>query len=160
MSMFAKKDLKPGMFGKTFPDGDLFVVAGDKLIFSNGMYDAIDDMDDNLTFLFGTSGISEIYEANCFQQINDGRAKLIWKREEKKPTPEEKPVEPVKPVEGAITITEEQFFEAVTKANEKFMEIGEQTPVEHDEMINLMMGLQNTAFGALIGAVLFNKEIK
>ena len=157
--MFAKNDLKSGMFGKTFPDGDLFVVAGDKLIFETGLFDSIDDMDDNLSFMFGTSGIEELYEASCFHQIKDGRGKLIWKRE-KEHKPEEKPVEPVKPVEGAITITEEQFFDAVVKANEKFMEIGEQTKVEHDEMIQMMMGLQNTAFGALIGAVLFNKEIK
>ena len=159
--MFAKKDLKSGMFGKEYPSGDLFVVAGDKLIFENGLYDDIDDLDDNLSITFGIPGIEglcicELYEASCFQQIKDGKAKVIWKREEE-PKPEEKPVEPV---EGAITITEEQFFDAVVKANEKFMEIGEKTPVEHDEMINMMMGLQNTAFGALIGAVLFNKEIK
>lgn len=160
--MFAKNELKSGMFGRTYPDGDLFVVAGDKLVFEGGLFDNLKEMDDNLDFVPGINGICELYEATCFQQINDGRAKLIWKREEE-PKPEEKPVEPVepvKPVDGVITITEEQFFDAVTKANDKFMEIGGQTKVEHDEMIDIMMALQNTAFGALIGAVLFNKEIK
>lgn len=158
--MFAKKDIKPGMFGRTYPDGDLFVVADGKFVFETGLYDDIDDMDGNLEFVPGINGVDELYEANCFQQIKDGRAKLIWKRDEKKSTPEEKPVEPVKPVEGAITITEDQFFEAVVKANEKFIEIGAETPVKNDELINAMMALQNTTFGALIGAVLFNKEIK
>ena len=145
-----KKELATGMFG--MDNGEVFVVAGDKLIFEGGKYNNIDDLDENLMFN-EESGIDALYEARCFQQVKDGRAKLIWERPE--PEVEEAP----KAVEGVITITEDKFFEAVKKANELFMTISKESPVPGGEMIEVAMGLQNITFGAMVGSVLFGKEI-
>lgn len=147
-----KKELATGMFG--MDDGEVFVVAGDKLIFEGGKYNNIDDLDENLMFN-EHSGIDALYEARCFQQVKDGRGKLIWKR----PEPVEEAEEAPKPVDGKVTITEDEFFEIVKKANEKFMEISKKCPTPGSEMIEVAMGLQNITFGAIISAVLFDKEI-
>lgn len=57
-----------------------------------------------------------------------------------------------------VTITKDQFHEAVNKANEKFKNIGKDK-MKEDPMMDLMMGLQNVMFGALISDILFdNKE--
>lgn len=147
-----KKELVTGMFG--VDDGEVFVVAGDKLIFEGGKYNNIDDLDENLMFN-EEAGIDALYEARCFQQVKNGHGKLIWKRPE--PT-EEAP----KSVEGAITITEDQFFEAVKEANKMFFEIGKRAPggIPGGDAMEAMMGLQNITFGAAIGKVLFDKEVK
>ena len=142
-----KMELATGMFG--MDDGEVFVVAGDKLIFEGGKYNNIDDLDENLMFN-ETNGIDALYEARCFQQVKDGHGKLIWKRPEPK-------VEEAKSEEGKVTITEDEFFEAVKKANEVWMEIGKKTP--GDELLNVMMGMQNMTFGSVIASVLFGKEI-
>lgn len=58
-----------------------------------------------------------------------------------------------------ITITEEQFKDAVTKANDKFKKIGSKKDTDaKNEMAEFMMGLQNIMFGSLIGDVLFNDK--
>lgn len=58
-----------------------------------------------------------------------------------------------------ITITREQFNDAVMKANDKFKEIGSKKDADaKNDMVNLMMGLQNTVFGSLLGSVLFEDE--
>ena len=145
-----KMELATGMFG--VDDGDVFVVAGDKLIFEGGKYNNIDDLDENLMFN-EECGIDALYEARCFQQVKDGRGKLIWKR----PEPAKEVEEATESEEGKVTITEDQFFEAVKKANEKFMEIGKKVPGRPE--LDIMMGLQNIAFGELLGLVLFDKEI-
>lgn len=145
-----KMELATGMFG--MDKGEVFVVAGDKLIFEGGKYNNIADLDENLMFN-EEAGIDALYEARCFQQVKDGHGKLIWKREEPVKEAEEAPENE----EGKVTITEDEFFEAVKKANEKFMEIGKKVPGRPE--LDIMMGLQNIAFGELLGLVLFNKEI-
>lgn len=59
-------------------------------------------------------------------------------------------------LEGHIIINADDFFEAVKTANEEYMKISNDTP--GDELVTLMMGLQNMAFGALIARVLFGEE--
>jgi hypothetical protein len=137
------------MFG-VMDDGEVFVVVADKLIFECGQYDDIAEMTD--TMEFPNHYIDEVHEATCFKMVNEGRSKVIWKRPEPK-------VEEVESEEGKVTITEEEFEEVVKKANQKFMEISKQCPTPNDPIIELAMGLSNMAFGALIGAVLFGKEI-
>lgn len=151
-----KKELATGMFGVD-SNKEVFVVAGDKVIFECGKYNNIDDLDDNLMFN-DESGIDALYEARCFQQVKDGRGKLIWKR----PEPTEEAEEAPKTEEGAITITEDQFFDAVKKANELFFEIGKRAPggIPGGDGMEALMGLQNITFGAAIGSVLFGKEVK
>ena len=144
------KELATGMFGVD-SNNEVFVVAGNKLIFEEGLYNDIDDLDENLMFT-NEAGIDALYEACSFKQVKEGGGKLIWKR----PEPGEEAKEAPKG-DGAITITEDDFFEAVKKANEKFMEIGENVPGK--ELVDVMMGLQNITFGSLVGAVLFGKEI-
>ena len=56
-----------------------------------------------------------------------------------------------------ITITREQFIDAVEAANEKFGAIGEKTK-DRNPMAELMMQLQNTMFGCLLADVLFGEE--
>lgn len=59
----------------------------------------------------------------------------------------------------SITITVEQFNDAVIKANDKFKEIGDKRNTDSkNEMADLMMGLQNILFGGLIREVLFKAE--
>lgn len=57
----------------------------------------------------------------------------------------------------SITITKEQFREAVKLANENFKNLGNDKTKELDKdgMITLLMGLQNMMFGAMISDVLF-----
>ena len=157
MAKFTKENLVSGMFGK-LNDGDVFVVVGDKLIYDGGQYDDIVGMDDNLVFRNSKRYITELYEVRCFGQVKDGRAKAIWKREDEEPEEEATTPEVPEVPEGAITITEEQFFDAISKANDHFMEVAKATPGE--EAVTALMGIQNIAFGTLIGMVLFNKEIK
>lgn len=148
------KELKTGMFGM-MSDGEVFVVAGDKLIYEGGQYNNIADMSEDMQFADGDC-IVALFEARCFGQVNDGRAKVIWERPD-----EDEEAEEVTPTgEGTVTITEDQFFEAVKKANDKFMEISKQCPTAHDGVIELALGMQNMTFGAIISAVLFDKEIK
>ncbi len=144
-------ELKTGMFGMD-TNNEAFVIADDKVIFEYGKYNYISDLDENLMFN-EDCGIAALYEARCFQQVKDGRGRLIWKRDE--PGKEE-----VKSEDGVVTITEDEFFEVVKKANEKFMEISKQCPTPHDDVLNLALGMQNMTFGALVSAVLFNREIK
>lgn len=144
-----KVELRTGMFGVD-NDGEVFVVVGDKLMYENGQYDNVADMNDNLEF--ANHHIIELHEATCFKMVKEGRSRLIWER----PEAEEEEVESE---EGKVTITEEEFEEVVKKANQKFMEISKQCPTPNDPIIELTMGLSNMAFGAIIGAVLFGKEI-
>ena len=144
-----KCDLRNGMFG-VMDDGEVFVVAADKLIFECGQYDDIAEMTD--TMEFPNHYIDEVHEATCFKMVNEGRSKVIWKRPEPK-------VEEVESEEGKITITEEEFFEAVKAANELFFAIGNKTKPVRPEA-EILMGLQNIAFGELVGAFLFGKETK
>lgn len=145
------KELKTGMFGMD-TNGEAFVIADDKVIFEGGKYNYINDLDENLMF-YEDNGIAALYEARCFQQVKDGRGKPIWKRDESRE--EEDECE-----DGVVTITEDEFFEVVKKANEKFLEISKQCPTPHDGVLNLALGMQNMTFGALVSAVLFNREIK
>jgi len=144
-----KKELTPGMFG-VMDDGEVFVVVGDKLIFECGQYDKVADMNDAMEF--ANHHVKELHEATCFKMVKEGRSRVIWKR------PEAPKGEEAKTEEGKVTITEDEFFEIVKKANEMFMTIGEKVP--GSELAETMMGLQNIAFGAVIAAVLFDKEIK
>ena len=56
--------------------------------------------------------------------------------------------------EKTITITEKQFQEAIMKANEEWISIGEGTG-KSDPMKNMMMGVHNMMFGHLIAKTLF-----
>ena len=55
----------------------------------------------------------------------------------------------------SITITTEQFKEAIVKANEKWKAIGDKALRLEDPTIDILMGLQNAAFGAILMDILF-----
>ena len=59
--------------------------------------------------------------------------------------------------EKTITITKEQFAEAVSEASDKFMAIG-QDANDRNPMTLAIMGMQNMMFGSLIARVLFGEE--
>lgn len=56
-----------------------------------------------------------------------------------------------------ITITEEQFREAVLKANEEWMSIGQEVK-DINPMVHMMTGMQNMMFGAKIAKALFKES--
>lgn len=56
-----------------------------------------------------------------------------------------------------ITITKDQFFDAVDKAQQKFDDAGSDKK-DKNEMAALMMGLQNTLFSCILADVLFDKK--
>ena len=58
----------------------------------------------------------------------------------------------------SITITKEQFNEALIEANKQFAESGKTPNDGKAEMVQFMMGLQNIAFGSLLGNILFSKK--
>lgn len=61
---------------------------------------------------------------------------------------------------NSITITKDQFIEAVKTANENFANLGNKND-QHEEgvaMANLVMGLQNIMFGSMIADVLFSEN--
>jgi hypothetical protein len=82
--------------------------------------------------------------------VKEGRSRVIWKRPEPK-------AEEAKSEEGKVTITEDEFFEAVKKANDIWMEVSKETP--GGELANFVMSMQNMTFGSVIASVLFGKEI-
>jgi hypothetical protein len=56
-----------------------------------------------------------------------------------------------------ITITEEQFRNAVTKANEEWMSIGQE--VENiNPMTHVISSMQNMMFGVKLASILFNES--
>lgn len=142
-----KAELRTGMFGID-NEGGIFVVVGDKLMYENGMYDNVADMNDNLEFV--NHHIIELHEATCFKMVKEGRSSVIWERPECD-------CEECDCEEDAITITEDEFFEAVKAANELFFAIGNKKKPVRPE-VEMMMGLQNIAFGELVGQFLFGKE--
>ena len=144
MANMTKKDLVSGMFGND-SDGDLFVVAGSILMYEDGLYDDIADMDDNMKFPSGAH-IAELYEAKCFAAIRDGNATVIWKREEEKPEAAEKPT-------GAITITVEEFLKVAEKVNAEWMRVAEEK--EDMGIVGAIVGIQNTTFAAHLASELF-----
>lgn len=56
-----------------------------------------------------------------------------------------------------ITITEEQFREAVMQAQDRWESVDEKADTK-DPMAMFMIGLQNIAFGAIIAKVLFKES--
>lgn len=71
MKQFKKADLKTGMFGvKT--DGALFVVVGGRLVYQDGGYDEICEMNDAMEFKSYFPGrynrIEKLCSACCFNQ--------------------------------------------------------------------------------------------
>ena len=58
----------------------------------------------------------------------------------------------------SITITREQFNKTVLAANKKFMEADKSPEKDNQGLVHFMMGLQNVAFGALIGEMLFGEK--
>lgn len=58
----------------------------------------------------------------------------------------------------SITITKEQFYDALEKANEKFIEVGEKKEHKTDPMALFMMKIQNTLYGGLLADELFGKN--
>lgn len=57
-----------------------------------------------------------------------------------------------------ITITEEQFRNAVTKANDNWMEISQKAKGDIKPMTLMITGMQNMLFGAELGKVLFCED--
>ena len=149
-----KKDLVSGMFGKA-SDGEIFVIAGSRVIFESGTYNDIDDLNDKLEFTdcgFPCGAhIESLYEGHCFDEVRDGNAKLIWKREEAKK--EVKAAKPEAKSEDAITITIDEFLKVAEKVNKEWMEVAEQK--DGMNAITAMIGLQNTTFAAHLAAELF-----
>jgi hypothetical protein len=144
--IMTKKDLVSGMFGKD-NEGSVFVVAGSRLIFEEGTYNDFDDMNDALEFVLCGAYVESLYEAACFDEVKDGNAKLIWKREEKK---EEKPTKS----NGAITITEAEFAEISEKVNAEWMRIAAEQGKD-DGIVNSLITIQNATFAAHLAAELF-----
>lgn len=56
-----------------------------------------------------------------------------------------------------ITITEEQFKEAIINANEEWMSIGQKAK-DINPMTMMMTGMQNMMFGAKLARILFNES--
>ena len=56
-----------------------------------------------------------------------------------------------------ITITQEQFAEAVSKANKEWMNIGKESDVK-DPMVLVATSLQNMMFSANIAKILFSEN--
>ena len=143
----SKIKLATGMFGVD-NEGEIFVVVGDKLMYENGQYDEVAELNDHLEF--PNHHIVELHEATCFKMVKEGRSRVIWKR----PEPEK---EAPKTEECKVTITEDEFFEIVKEANELWMNVSKDVP--GGELANVVMGLQNVTFGSVIASVLFGKEI-
>ena len=145
-----KKDLVSGMFGKD-SEGDIFVIAGDKVIFECGTYNDIDDLNEEFEFTDCGIGcgayIDSLYDAKCFEEVKDGNATLIWKREAKK---EEKPTKN----KGAITITEAEFAKIAAKVNDEWMRIAEEKG--DTDIVNAIITVQNATFAAHRAAELFH----
>lgn len=59
--------------------------------------------------------------------------------------------------EKTITITKDQFHDAVIEASEKFAEKLEDAK-DGDHMVKMMMSMQNLAFGASIAKILFGES--
>ena len=57
----------------------------------------------------------------------------------------------------SITITEDQFRDAIIKADEKWREIGKKAD-DQDPMKHMMMSMHNIMFGSLITQVLFEES--
>ena len=157
MINMTKVDLRTGMFGIVNDDKeDVFVVVGSRLIFKDGLCDDLRDITDDLCFPGNGTKITEIYEACCFDEVEDGSAKIIWTR----PKDEVKEGDPTKNEYDidAINITFEQFVNAVEVANKKWMEASDHIG-PHIEGMNFMMGLQNITFGGLIARELFGEAV-
>ena len=159
MVNMTKSDLRTGMFGVCKGNGedrnDIFVVVGDRLIFQDGLCDYLDDITEDLCFPGNCAKITELYEAACFKQVEDGNAKVIWtrpKEDVKEATEKECDID-------AINITFDQFVNAVEAANKKWMEASDNI-APHIEGMNFMMGLQNITFGGLIARELFGESVK
>ena len=59
----------------------------------------------------------------------------------------------------SITITKEQFLEAVAITNDKFLKAGAEEKDDADgKMALFMMGLQNITFGMMVCDTLFPKK--
>ena len=63
-----KKLLKNGVFG-IMTDGKEFVVVNDRLIYKNGGYDRIEDIDDTLQFGMNTYGVDKLFNALSFDNL-------------------------------------------------------------------------------------------
>ena len=147
-----KSDLRSGMFGKT-SNGDVFVVAGDKLIYQDGTMDELAYVDGDLYFPNGVH-IASLYEADCYGDFENGSVKEIWHR----PEPKSEPVDPMKEMgKTTITITLEQYAEALERASKKFAEVAAEDKV--DPVTFMIMSTQNITFGTLIADELFGKYI-
>ena len=58
-----------------------------------------------------------------------------------------------------ITITREEFREAVVDANEEALKIlSKNDESEQEKTVNFVMGLQNVVFGSMIEHVLFKSD--
>ena len=139
-----KKELKTGMFGKE-NDGELFVIVGDRIIYEGGAYEDIPDLNDNLEWE-DDCYICELYECDCFANIHDGSANVIWKRNEKK-------AEKATERKDAITITVDEFLKVAEKVNAEWMRVAEEKG--DMDLVGAIVGIQNTTFAAHLAAELF-----
>lgn len=64
--------LTTGMFGIEF-DGECFVVVNDNCVYEGGLCEGVRFMNSH------PEKIKALYKSDCFKQIKDNRAELIWK---------------------------------------------------------------------------------
>lgn len=75
-SIFTPSDLKTGMFGVTDTD-EFFVVVNDIIVYEDGDYDKISDLNENLEFQFGK--IKKLFiDCNSFNQAKEGYGVEIY----------------------------------------------------------------------------------
>lgn len=66
--------LTTGMFGVE-DDGDMFVVVNNLIVYRDGCWEDVSDMEVDSDFIVA------LYDCRCFNDIEDGSATVIWKRE-------------------------------------------------------------------------------
>lgn len=97
--------LTTGMFGVE-DDGDMFVVVNNLIVYRDGCWENVSDME------VDSDPIVALYDCQCFNDIEDGSATVIWKRETED-TEEGKEVKEVKEVKEESKPTEDELEEFI-----------------------------------------------
>lgn len=64
-----KKDLKTGWFG-VMSNGNRFVIVDNIMVYLDGGFDWVDDLDDNLGFPIVHRKIEKLFQCNSFDQLD------------------------------------------------------------------------------------------
>lgn len=91
----AMPKLETGMFGIE-EDGDIFVVAGDLIVYQSGMYETVDYAENP------NHKITALYEAVSFDMVKGGDAEVIWERKDTPATTEEDKDKRIKELEEIL----------------------------------------------------------